>query len=48
MPTLDWIGKDAVLNHHREVPYHLLQAVLGPLGGAHYTAQSWQRRARYC
>ena len=21
MPTLDWIGKKAVLNHHREVPY---------------------------
>jgi site-specific DNA-methyltransferase (adenine-specific)/adenine-specific DNA-methyltransferase len=26
MPTLDWIGKRAVLNHHREVPFHLLQA----------------------
>lgn len=25
MPTLDWIGKKAVVNHHREVPYHLLQ-----------------------
>ncbi|MBN1488451.1 MAG: site-specific DNA-methyltransferase [Phycisphaerae bacterium] len=25
MPTLDWIGKQAVLNHHREVPYHLLK-----------------------
>jgi DNA modification methylase len=25
MPTLDWIGKRAVLNHHREVPYRLLQ-----------------------
>lgn len=24
MPTLDWIGKKAVLNHHREVPYRLL------------------------
>ena len=24
MPTLDWIGKRAVLNHHREVPYRLL------------------------
>jgi hypothetical protein len=20
MPTLDWIGKDAVVNHHKEVP----------------------------
>ncbi len=25
MPTLDWIGKKAVLNHHREVPYRLLK-----------------------
>ena len=24
MPTLDWIGKRAVVNHHREVPYRLL------------------------
>lgn len=24
MPTLDWIGKRAVLNHHRGVPYRLL------------------------
>jgi site-specific DNA-methyltransferase (adenine-specific)/adenine-specific DNA-methyltransferase len=25
MPTLDWIGKKAVINHHRQVPYHLLR-----------------------
>jgi DNA modification methylase len=24
MPTLDWIGKEAVVNHHREVPYRLI------------------------
>jgi adenine-specific DNA-methyltransferase len=24
MPTLTWIGKDAVVNHHKEVPFHLL------------------------
>ncbi len=24
MPSLDWIGKKAVLNHHRQVPYRLL------------------------
>ncbi len=24
MPTLNWIGKDAVLNHHAQVPYRLL------------------------
>ncbi len=27
MPTLNWIGKDAVVNHHREVPFHLLKDV---------------------
>jgi len=25
MPSLDWIGKKAVINHHRQVPYHLLR-----------------------
>jgi len=24
VPTLDWIGKKAVVNHHREVPYRLI------------------------
>ena len=27
MPTLDWIGKKAVVNHHRQVPFHLLREV---------------------
>ncbi len=27
MPTLDWIGKKAVINHHNEVPFHLLREV---------------------
>ena len=25
MPTLDWIGKTAVVNHHNEVPYRLIR-----------------------
>ena len=25
MPTLDWIGKKAVVNHHCQVPFHLLK-----------------------
>lgn len=25
MPTLDWIGKKAVVDHHRKVPFHLLR-----------------------
>lgn len=27
MPILDWIGKKAVENHHRQVPFHLLKDV---------------------
>lgn len=27
MPTLDWIGKDAVVKHHQDVPYRLLEPV---------------------
>ena len=27
MPVLDWIGKAAVVRHHQEVPYRLLEAV---------------------
>lgn len=25
MPTLDWIGKKAVVGHHKQVPFHLLK-----------------------
>lgn len=25
MPTLDWIGKNKVVNHHLDVPYHVLE-----------------------
>lgn len=27
MPTLDWIGKDKVINHHLDVPYRVLERV---------------------
>ena len=27
MPTLDWIGRKAVENHHQQVPFHLLKDV---------------------
>jgi adenine-specific DNA-methyltransferase len=27
MPTLHWIGKEAVVNHHQRVPFHLLKDV---------------------
>ncbi len=26
MPTLHWIGKDKVINHHRDVPFHVLDS----------------------
>lgn len=29
MPTLNWIGKEAVEKHHKEVPYRLLEPVAG-------------------
>ena len=25
MPTLEWIGKDKVMNHHQQVPYRVLE-----------------------
>jgi hypothetical protein len=28
MPTLNWIGKEAVVKHHKEVPFRLLEPVL--------------------
>jgi adenine-specific DNA-methyltransferase len=29
MPTLNWIGKDKVINHHMDVPYKILDHVYG-------------------
>ena len=48
MPTLDWIGKKAVLNHHRQVPYHLLRcdeklSVGDPDGGSVLTGKVLDR-----
>lgn len=25
MPTLEWIGKDKVINHHQKVPFRVLE-----------------------
>ncbi len=36
MPTLDWIGKSRVVNHHLDVPYHVLERVYSfDEGGRH-------------
>ena len=37
MPTLNWIGKDAVINHHKEVPFHLLNCDPKLSVGDHYS-----------
>jgi len=29
MPTLHWIGKEKVINHHLEVPYKILEHIYG-------------------
>ncbi len=29
MPTLHWIGKDKVINHHLDVPYRVLEHAYG-------------------
>jgi len=29
MPTLNWIGKDKVINHHMDVPYKILEHSYG-------------------
>jgi adenine-specific DNA-methyltransferase len=33
MPTLEWIGKDKVINHHLDVPYRVLEYQYTYLGG---------------
>ena len=29
MPTLNWIGKDKIINHHQDVPYKVLNHEYG-------------------
>lgn len=36
MPSLNWIGKDKVINHHNEVPYRVLDRQFSyDAGGQH-------------
>ena len=37
MPTLNWIGKDKIVNHHLDVPFHVLEHKYG------YTAENGQQ-----
>lgn len=43
MPRLDWIGRKAVENHHRQVPFYLLKeapelSVGDPVSGSSLTS----------
>ena len=29
MPTLEWLGKEKVVNHHQDVPYRVLKHIYG-------------------
>ena len=33
MPTLNWIGKEKVINHHQDVPYKILEPQYGFMDG---------------
>ncbi len=43
MPTLDWIGKKAVVNHHRQVPYRLIHCDKANSVGDRMRATCWFR-----
>ncbi len=40
MPTLHWIGKEQVLNHHRDVPFKVLEQQYGFDGGSTQTREA--------
>jgi len=50
MPTLNWIGKEAVVNHHLQVPFHLLKDVprhaCGDPGDGHLIVAAIQQKRR--
>lgn len=40
MPTLNWIGKEKVINHHLDVPYRVLEHSYGFVEGAQTEAET--------
>jgi adenine-specific DNA-methyltransferase len=40
MPTLHWIGKDKVINHHRDVPFKVLEHSYGFTNGTQSTTET--------
>ncbi len=51
MPTLNWIGKEAVVKHHKAVPFRLLESVpalsCGPADSGNLIVQGDNLHARY-
>jgi adenine-specific DNA-methyltransferase len=45
MPTLHWIGKDKVINHHLDVPFKVLEHSYGFDNGTQTEAPSLLERA---
>ena len=37
MPTLEWIGKEKVINHHQEVPFRVFGRLTGDILSAKET-----------
>lgn len=48
MPTLHWIGKDKVINHHTEVPFKILEHTYGFDNGAHTQTEIKKSGANHC
>jgi hypothetical protein len=44
MPTLNWIGKDAVVDHHKQVPFRLLKPIDKLSVGDDWAAKIKRRR----
>lgn len=48
MPALEWIGKKAVVNDHREVPFQLLQRDAVLSGGETDSENTTVREGQGC
>ena len=50
MPTLNWIGKAAVVKHYKDVPFRLLEPVTDLSCGVEkkQIGQLWEKRSNGC
>ena len=47
MPTLEWIGKDKVVNHHQEVSYRVLERQYSYDEAGQHTEDNGSESKRY-